>query len=198
MQAALQQAATKFKVLGLSLKPYTLGHDLLLYTLDSGFCRDVNHVPTFEDLLISVWVCAQDDADSAIRRMSRRSTKIWFTLWGLYCGKFDVSEAFFTFQKYILANTQAPEFWICKSGDGSQTGIPFAQLLKLQMVKLGMSEKDAINTRFVDAHLNLLTTLDASGVIKLFSESDKAAIAALNNPESRSRLKQWAERVSRN
>ena len=197
MQAAFQQAATPFRVLGLKMQPYTLGHDWLLYTLDSGFCRETNKPPTYDDLLISVWICAQKDHVAAIQRLAKPITRIWITLWSLYCGKFDVGEAFATFHEYIKAQTPDVEYWIESQGTKKpQSGTPFFQVLKVSMMRdMGMSEAEAWSTRYADAHLNFLTLLENMGKIRLISDHEKSVIAAANDPEQQRKLQEWADKV---
>lgn len=201
MQAAFQQAAfpKPFKVLGKKLHPYTLGHDILLGAFESGFCRDVRTKPTFDDLLISVWICSHDTHEKATRSFLRPFAKFRIWLWGKLCGKFDIGEAFVSFGEYIAEHTTEPEYWIEKHSDsgGAPSGNPYSQFLKVVMMRdLGMTEQQALDTSYSAAEMGFLTTLESAGKIRMFSDSDREAVRGVNDPEQRKKLEEWARKAA--
>jgi hypothetical protein len=201
MQAAFQQAALPepFTVLGKKLKPYTLGHDILLGVFESGFCRDVKTPATFEDLLLSVWVCSMD-APSVWEHLQNPRLGKTLRKWGKQCGLFDVSEAYVAFSNYINAHTETPAYWVeDRNGGGSPSDIPFSQFLKVQLMReFGMKEHEALDTPYAQACLNYLTILEGNGRIRFMSEGDKAAIRAASDPELDKKLQALAQRMAHN
>jgi len=57
-----------FIVLGRQLKPFCLGHYLLLKKFGCAFVQDIEQASTIKDLVLAVWVCSQDYA-AAIRKI---------------------------------------------------------------------------------------------------------------------------------
>jgi hypothetical protein len=51
-----------FTILGLRLKPYSLGHHLLLHRIESPFVSGVT--PTYDDLALAVLICSQRFSDA--------------------------------------------------------------------------------------------------------------------------------------
>lgn len=202
MQAAFQQAALPepFKVLGKNLHPYTIGHDILLGLFESGFAVGSRTPPTFEDLLISVWICSHSTYGSVFDAMCSPLTKIKLKAWGIRCGLFDIGEAFQHFQKYITRNTLEPDYWVenPKSG-GTPSGIPFSQFLKVTMRReFSMSEEEALNTPYCQAHFNYLTLLEGNGKIRFMADQEKEAIRLASDPEMERKLAALAHRLAHN
>jgi hypothetical protein len=202
MQAALQQAALPepFKVLGKNLHPYTLGHDILLGLFESGFAVGAATPPTFEDLLISTWICSYRYYADVFDALCSPLTRLKLKAWGIRCGLFDIGEAFAHFQKYISANTVEPDYWVENPrGGGRPSGIPFSQFLKVTMRReFGMSEQEALDTPYCQASFNYLTLLESNGKIRLMSDVDKAAITAATDPEIDRKLQALAQRIASN
>lgn len=203
MQAALKQAALPepFKVLGKKLHPYTIGHDVLLGLFESGFAVGATTPPTFEDLLVSVWICSHRDYDTVFEALCSPATRLKLKIWGVRCGLFDIGEAFAHFQKYVQTHTVEPDYWVenPRGGNNRPSGIPFSQFLKVTMRReFGMSEQEALNTPYCQANFNYLTLLEGNGKIRLMSEGEKAAVTAANDPELERKLAALAQRLQNN
>lgn len=135
MQAAFQQAAIPkpFQVLGRTLYPYTLGHDILLGLVDSCFAigskahigdDPLEAINRWNDLLISVWICSHESYESAFKTFCSPFTWLKVRLWAWRCGKFDMAAQLEKFKAYIETNTSEPEYWIESKTGGKQSGIP--------------------------------------------------------------------------
>jgi hypothetical protein len=202
MQAALQQAALPepFRVLGRDLHPYTIGHDILLNLFESGFAIGSSKGPTFDDLLISVWICSHKNYASVFDALCSPFTRLKIKAWGIRCGLFDYGEAFDHFNKYIQANTAEPGYWIeSRSNGGRPSGIPFSQFLKVTMRReFGMSESEALDTPYCQANFNYLTILETGGKIRLMSQEDMTAIQMANDPDIERKLQALAQRICAN
>lgn len=202
MLAAFQQAALPepFKVLGKNLAPYTLGHDILLGVFESGFCRDIKAPPTYEDLIVSTWVCSHRSYGAVLEQLEGRTIRMKLRLWGWRCGNFDLAEAYIHFSNYINAHTQEPPYWVEERGNnGGPLGMPFSQYLKVTMMReFGMKEHEALDTPYAQAHANYLTILESNGRIRFMSETDRRAFDAANDPELDRKLQALAQKVAHN
>src|SRR3954451_18214896 len=89
MQAAFQTAARRIerpqqKVLGLPLRPFTLGHLFLLEEMECSFLPESTNEPELSDLTTAVFVCSQDHR-SATKNFQRWWTPLFFRFWGWRC-----------------------------------------------------------------------------------------------------------------
>jgi hypothetical protein len=202
MQAAFQQAALPepFTVLGKKLKPFTLGHDILLGVFESGFCRDVKTAPTCEDLLISTWICSFQNYQAVWEQLQNPALGKVLRKWGKSCGYFDVGEAFIAFSKYIHSHTLEPNYWVEDSGRGGRASdMPFSQFLKVTLMReFGMKEQEALDTPFAQAHWNYLTFLESNGGIRFMADADADAIKMASDPEVEKKLQALAQRIAHN
>lgn len=202
MQAALHQAALPepFKVLGKNLHPFTLGHDILLNLFESGFAVGSSKQPTFDDLLISVWICSHKNYQDVFDALCSPLTKWKIKAWSLWCGLFDIGEAFVHFGNYISRSSAQPNYWIDNPREGgSVSGIPFSQFLKVTMrSEFGMGEAEALDTPYAQASFNYLTLLEGKGRIRFMSDMDEAAIQKASDPEFEKRLQALAQKLANN
>ena len=197
MSAAYLQAAIPqpFTVLGRKLKPFTLGHQLLLEYFGSGFALGSDESPTYEDLLISVFLCSYSYED-ALKKLESRWLVLQLKLWSWFCGNFDVGEAIEFFQRYIGAHTKEPDFWVTQKSGPSHSGIPFIQFLKVKLEQeLGYTEQQALDTPYQIAVWNYLTFLEHKGVIRFFNSEDFDLLEASQSEEMDRKLQAFAEKI---
>jgi hypothetical protein len=186
-------------VLGRRLKPYTLGHDLLLHSIESGFAIGAKSEPTHDDLIASVYLCSFYFNDAVSELCSKR-LKLKLALWGCIRRGYDIPEELGRFIGYIKAFTDAPEYWLENVGDSAprRSDMPFAQILKLHIMReYHVAEDVALNTPFHEAQLNYLSSLEMAGRLRFVSDEDKAVIRAAYDPDISNKILQ-AARLYRN
>jgi hypothetical protein len=180
-------------VLGRKLKPYTLGHDLLLHAVDSGFAIGAKNDPSYSDLITSVYLCSFY-YDEAINQLCSKRLTLRLSLWGWSRRGYDLQEEVKGFVKYIKAFTDAPDYWIenvQEAKGNARQDTPFSQTLKIFLMReFHVPEDVALNTPFHEAQLNYLSHLEMNGRIRFVTEEDKAAIAAAYDPTFHERLQQ--------
>ena len=176
MHAAFLEAAAPepFRVLGRNLKPFTIGHQLLLERFESGYAVGSTVSPSWDDFIFSVWTCSQSYAD-VLKALASRVTLVRVYLWSKRCGKFDVREAQQFFNQYLEANTSEPMYFYDDTKAGDALGIPWGLYLK-QMVqeKLHLNEAEAVNYPYRQASLLYLRQLAERGMIKFGTDHDIA------------------------
>jgi hypothetical protein len=190
MDAAFSQAAAPepFRVLGRNLKPYTIGHQLLLERFESGYAVGSTVTPTWDDFLFSVWICSQSYAE-VLRALNARFTFVRVALWSRRCGKFDVPEAQEFFRRYMHANTSEPLYF---KEDGphncSEIAMPWGLFLKqYTQERLHLRESEVVDYPYIDANLLYLRHLAERGALKLATKTDLQLIAAVKRMDAQQR-----------
>lgn len=186
MNAAYLQAAVPepFRILGKRLKPFSLGHKILLQRFGSNFAEGSQETPGYADLILSVFICSLTYSQ-ALAALSSCWLMLRLKLWGMFWRRFDVGEKILLFHRYVTEQTNEPEYWVIKPGEETDSGIPWTQFLKVRMRQdFGESESGALDTPYQIALLNFLTHLEGKGIIRVLTEREK---------DERSRMKAVAE-----
>lgn len=185
MDAAYLQAALPkpFSVFGNRLKPFCLGHELLLQRFANKFSVESKETPGIFDLLTAVFICGHEyRPDFTLDRFSIP----WRARWGARIfGKPYVKQAFKSFSAYIAEHTRAPEFYEIESGDGSRGGAPMVQSIKVALMQeLGISELDALRMPFGLALWNFISMAEAKNLVRIVGERERQMMAAAATNEA--------------
>lgn len=155
MKAAHLRAAFPelYRVLGLPLRPLSIGHYMLLENEDSPFVSEIPRQAEEKDLIRAVAICAQT-YEKALESLNteagaRRLTK-WIT--SLYPGlcfwrkPVDWEWKYILFADYVQRSIEAPKAWIEK-GQAESPGAHWTETLLVSLMSLcGHSESEALNT----------------------------------------------------
>jgi hypothetical protein len=135
------------RLLGLDLKPFSLGHVILLHFLDNAFVTGAP--PTMEDLASAVFVCAQSYQDNLAVLHTGKVTLVnrWGVVrlttvgkamqhWQRSIGAFDLGEKCREFRVYMERGSKHP---IVSTVHGVRPGsqlndCPFAQVVKVALL----------------------------------------------------------------
>lgn len=177
------------QILGLRLKPLSLGHIILLRAHDCAFVADEARNATIEDLILGLVICSQtyEDASRLLDSMDdpplfglmKNRAQRQMHRWGKQVRRavrkdkeFSIYERFGMFQDYIRQGVKMPRFWILKEESSSATA-PWYQNVKLALMsQLGYSESSALNLPLQQAFLDYFRHAEASGTIRLYSDAE--------------------------
>ncbi len=159
------------RCLGLQLRPYSLGHDIILHALDNAFTqgrRDIN------DLLIGVFICSQ-----SYRDWERASKSIWLPVflkvWGWFIRKRDFRVESEIFEQYLLAGNDCPDVNQNVSAEQRELAMPWQERLKVMlMVKLHLTEQEALDRPLALSNMDWCCLGELDGTINLFNNRDEA------------------------
>jgi len=190
-----------YVVLGLSLRPFSLGHYIWLRRLECCYVSSEAATPTREDLILaclvcsmsfddfSRWVCAERlplitrlwAAAKAILRLRLSEARIaWDGLesellvmrWGRRVGFFDLKEKSELFQRYLKSNSQLPKFWVEKE-ESKQCGGDWAQSVFLALTgDCGFTREQAYNMPLREAFLHFFRNAEKHGAVTLMTEGE--------------------------
>jgi len=186
-EGLLRQAAMPVPrvVLGLLLRPYSIGHELLIQADSSDFAKP-------ETALISlVWICSNSWKENTRNRLDPlMSLKLW--LWRRRCGRRDFKKELEKFQAYREEGSlEFPLSELIETDGrrrGRATGAPF--LLKLQQFvcfHFKLSESEAWDYPFGMAKMHWSCMAEEEGGIKIRNEHDESFEAYIEEQERKGR-----------
>jgi hypothetical protein len=160
------------RIIGLQLRPYSLGHHITLHAYDSSFL--FHDTPRFYDLILGVFICSQTWGGWNDWRSSWK-LPVFLKLWGWCFRKFDVRVEAAKFTKYIADGCECPEVAI--PADARTLSGAWESRLKLFLVRrLRLSAEEAMDYPLALAWQEYCAFGESEGTITLLSESDKASL----------------------
>lgn len=171
MSAAFDRAAIEkpFKVLGRSLKPFSIGHEILLQAGGNAFARTSDSKPEFPDLVSAVRICRQD-YNSAIKDVLYKPRRLSFRWWlkALKFIPFDFELEKLKFRAYVEYYRSGPEFTRKADIQRSVSGSPFEYVLKVFLfTEMRFTPEQALNYPYCTAVSDYLTSLEMKGAIHI-------------------------------
>lgn len=166
----------RYRVAGVWLKPFSLGHALLLQRIESPFSFDVKKGPPGRaDVVAAAFICHQSWRDSA-RLLDTRRAKSFLWLKS-FLSKDRMMRDTVTMHEYIEASVPHVDFW--RKGETKTSGIGMVHaLISAQRRHYGMDLEGALDVPVAVAQLDRVAFADDSGWIEIFNERDDALIEA--------------------
>ncbi len=186
-QAAIPEP---FRILGLELKPLSLGRYRLLKRFDCAFVADEARNATIPDLILGVLVCSMRvDEFLAFINSGKLSKEV--RKWGRkicphpwigklpWMGKrwrekhsFNVIEKFALFNRYIKLHSEYPDYFE-ESEDGKSSGAHWCHALDVTLrSELGWNEEEINEEPLSKGLFSYFKFAEAQGSIRLMSEAD--------------------------
>ncbi len=164
-------------ILGLRLRPLSLGHLLLLHRVKSAFVTADEGEPAYHDLALSVLICSQtweqniatfDDQDlpEFMRRWHDQLTgadSFWVKIGFRKFRPIDLQSKCLEFADYLKEGSKIPDYDF-NPGDFRELAVPSIELIKVTLMR--------------DLHISESEILDRSWALCLW---DHVVLKALNN-----------------
>ena len=159
-----------WQILGVRLRPLSLGHLILLHRHESAFV--LGGIPEPEDLVLSVLVCARtyEDALELVEsgQHNQESKKLDKALQA--CGS--LGDRYQWFANYLEEGLSGPKLWI-KSDGAQKFGAPSEQVVKVALMsKMGLSESQVLNRPFSLCLWDMATLAELNGTLRIYSQRD--------------------------
>lgn len=154
---------TRFRVLGLRLVPFTVGHARLLDRIE------LDEVNDGASCLLAAKLCSMP-ADEAERWIASRFLGLRMILLAFGRGRWmrsadEVNKAVKVFAEYLDESTRVPVYR-SKGEPGERLGTPFAQHLRaVLMAKLGYRPSEIDRTPYLQAMWDYISHMEAEGLI---------------------------------
>lgn len=164
------------------LKPYGLGHEMILRRLRSPFlCSEPCESGQLEQrLFTAVFVCCSD-FDEALAGLADGTLPAKFHRWRKLCGKLDLDDVVRAFLQYLKDGRLVPEYYRTPSrGSASRPGAPFLLLLWQCLTgRLGFSRSEALACPFGLARWHYCAQAESVGGAQIRTGALDAARAAM-------------------
>ncbi len=186
LEASIPEPVT---VLAVPLRPFSLGHYLLMKRLGCPYADDdLKRVRSMEeleqataDLMFAISICAHTYEDFQEFLSDPVSYERWLEEWQLYIEEmrkaplFNMFEQFATFDKYLRDAMKVPGFWNLEESESSGGGaLHWSQTLLQVLLGMGFEEKEVYNMPLGKAFYLYCQELAKNGVIEFMSEEDLA------------------------
>lgn len=202
-QSTLFDAAipTPWKVLGLNLKPFSLGHYITLRKYGNAFVADEIAGATRQDVIIGCLVCSMEFDEfqnwvaarcSCFQRAAaflnlftfRRGALLEFAVawkglrsdyetmrWGRRVGLFNLNEKAKLFAEYVAEHSVSPKYWV--EHECKETGSHWAHNVFITLTgELGFSRECALNMSLREALLHFFKYAENMGSVRMMTEAE--------------------------
>lgn len=159
-----------YRILGLRLKPFSLGHYLLLRRFGCAFVSDREEQATHEDLIIGVLICSMK-FDEFLEFIEDPDSEKELASWGAKAYDCDLLDRIQLFKRYLSEGSKVPQVWFEEEGDAS--GAHWSQYVLLSLTgNLGYTHEEAINLPLAKAFADFFKHAENLGAVRLMSESE--------------------------
>jgi hypothetical protein len=183
-----------YRILGLTLRPLSLGRYLLLKRFNCSFVAEGPALPRPGDLLIGIFICsfrcgeflALLESGKFVQEMERWGEKVFKTgPWRKYLPKklqrpepFNYVEKVELFKRYLNEGTATPEYF--QKDDGGQvSGAHWSQSVEVVLrSELGWTTEEIQEAPLSKAISDYYKWLENKGVIDLVTEHDRELMKA--------------------
>ncbi len=186
-----------YQILGLRLKPFSLGHYLILRRHECAFVADTLEEATREDLIFAVVVCSmsfeefyawlEEDRVSLREKLFAlvefcagparliellcawrgRRSQYEMMRWGRRVGIFELEDKVALFRRYLEEHSVVPKYWVERE-DISGSGADWAQCVLLTLMgELHFTRDRALSMPLREALLHYYKHAEAAGAVRL-------------------------------
>jgi len=153
-------------ILGQELRPFSLGHYLLLNRLECAFLSE-DKEPLLGDLLLGLLVCSNtyEVAQDLLRRDDLGDD---IKAWAGNVGEFEADEKAQLFSDYLSRAMEVPKFWTSGQANGSKAGAPWPQLVRTRLLSEGgLTARELMNQPLGQTWWDYLALNEQKGALKL-------------------------------
>jgi len=157
---------TRFRVLGLRLVPFTVGHARLLDRIE------LDEINDGASCLLAAKLCSMPSGEAErwinSRFLGLRMVALAFGRGRLMRSADEVNKAVRVFGEYLDESTRIPVYESKGEGEGRKLGTPFAQHLRAVLLsKLGYSPDKVDRTPYLQAMWDYIGHMEAEGLISV-------------------------------
>ncbi len=170
---------TPYTILGVGLKPFSIGHYLLMARFNCAFATDTDTVASIPDLLLGLCICSRSYEDFLAFIEDEKGMAAWLDKWGRVIRKQckqgeEMFEKFYLFKQYMAQGTVIPKYWNEEGADdGRQSGAHWSQnVLNVLVSECGYSQSEAFNAPLARAFADFFKFAERNGLLTLMSEEE--------------------------
>ena len=164
--AAIPEPVT---LLGLRLRPFSLGHVILLHRVESAFVTGSD--PDYSDLALSVFICANKYQD-AVSAFDDKKLPKFMKKWAKKLGVIDLQKKSDEFAEYIKNGSKIPHYSF-NPADLTESKIESVHAVQLALIsKTTLTEKEILDRPWGRCLHDFVAMRAMAGEIKLSERED--------------------------
>lgn len=172
---------TKWTILGLTLKPLSLGHYILMKRLGCRYASDEDGVKIdISDLILGTLICSMSYSEF-VEFMDDKDFEKEVRKWGKTFTKqvkkdkhFNIFEKFVLFKDYITDGTRMPLFWEGENSSGKPSGSHWSLNIHNVLIgELGFSNEEALNMPLTQVFAHYLRYLESQGAVEIMKDFEE-------------------------
>lgn len=174
-----------YTVLGIKLRPFSLGHLFLMRRFGCGFAEDGDNVSVgIGDLILGVAICSRS-YEEFLADLDSGELEKFVAEWGKEVQKqiesdehFNPVRRFALFHQYMKEGAQMPKFFIERDTKG-ESGLHWShQILSILISECGYSRTEALNAPLTQCLNDFCAYAERQGTITLMKDWELEAIGA--------------------
>lgn len=172
MSASYFQAAIPepFRILGLRLRPFSLGHYLLLRRFDNAFVSETSTTATREAVIFAVLVCSMK-YEEFLEFIEKPNFLKDVQKWGKKVGIFDLKQKAALLQDYISRGSEEPKFVDTSENTGAPSTAHWSQGLIIALTsQCGYARTEVLNMSLSQALADWMRYAEAQGMVSIVSD----------------------------
>lgn len=179
-------APARWTILGLRLRPFSIGHLILLHRINSPFVCEGERLD-YHALASAVFICSRtyedalegiDDPDLP-RAMRKWAKKVTGARWWRRGKSVNLIEKWAEFERYMREGDWTPVF----QRDEQRTrkvGLPFVQSVRVKLMdRFRLGDTEVMNRGWALCKADFFTLLDADGVLTIWDDAAQQELARL-------------------
>lgn len=182
-----------YRVLGLQLKPFCLGHLFLMHRFDCAFASEEGTDAGISDFLLGLAICSRSYEEFIEFIRDEKAFEAWTSSWGKQVSKairrdkrFDVIEKMGLFQNYMKDSIRIPKYF---EGDNSSetqvSGAHWTQSVLLVLTsELGFTQSEALNMPLSKALADYFKWAEKNGLVTLMSDDELEIVEELEKTQN--------------
>jgi len=163
----------RFIILGQLLRPFSLGHLMILKRLNNAFVSGAEKITLADtdDLISGVLVCS-NTYEEANETLQDPKLPGLLNQWGEKLGEFDILQKMREFSDYVTKGCTRPLLAL-PDEDGTTPGAPFIQRLKIVLQsELNQSESEVLNKPFGLALHDYFAFFEIKKAVRILTQED--------------------------
>lgn len=164
----------KWSVLGVELRPFSLGHRVLLLHLGNPFVGEATEVKP-ADIVSAVQICARTWEDGLLLCSDTRESDIAVRCHLRKLRNVDWQKAADTLAEYIEEGSSAPGYSQPSGGGGVGRWTPWEQIMRVSLIRdLRLSESEVMNRHLALSWWDFLTLREDSGQLSILTSDEQS------------------------
>lgn len=166
-----------WQILGLRLRPFSLGHYKLLRRFDCAFVSDEKTKASVDDLILGVLACSRSPQEF-LSMLNLPNFKQDANDWGKALGVFVLEEKVKMFADYIREHSKIPPYW--EEGDSKPSGAHWSQCVEVSLrSKLGWTSEEIDTLPLSKAFADYFKHAENEGMIRLMTPEEFSSVGGV-------------------